>query len=253
VTDAERHFERRLDEHELRAAVAAWERGLAARPGDVAAWLMLTRARYFLADAFLVPRKDAGDKAALKELLAVHEAGADAAARGLAAGAPALARLVGQGVMKDAARQAGAAEMPLFFWWAQHTIMAAQARGTMAIIKAHEPVFRVMERVAELAPDTWYGGPARYFGVIYCTAPSVIGGSLSKGRAYFEDSLARAPGFLDTYELYARIYAQPAGDAALRQALIARALALPLDGIPEIVPEQTVARRRLEARAASGG
>jgi hypothetical protein len=147
--------------------------------------------------------------------------------------------------MKEAIRPLGATEMPMVFWWAQNTIVAANARGMMATVKHHEPVFRVMERVAELAPDTWYGGPARYFAAVYCAAPAIIGGDLDKGRAYFEESLARAPDFLSTHELYARLYAVPRKDRALRERLHEHVRRTPVDVLPEVVPEQTVVKRRV--------
>jgi hypothetical protein len=252
LDDAARHFERRLDERELRLALAAWERATAQNPGDAVAWGHLARARFFLADAFLTPRLVRGERGAERELIAAHEAGAEAAARGLDARSPELAKDRRRGVaMHKLVTRLGAGDMELAFWWAQNVALAAKTKGKMAIVKTHEAVFRTMERVHALAPDTFYGGPDRYFGVVYCAAPLVIGGSLSKGRDFFEASLARAPTFLSTYYLYLKLWAEPAGDRRAEAGLRARALAIVVDALPEITPEQTTARRLITGEVPS--
>ncbi len=241
------HWAGRLAEAETRAATLAWERAVQNDASDAASWSMLARARFFLADGFLILRQETGDAAAARELVATHEAGAAAAEAGLRATSPELARRRAQGVpIADAIAGLDAAAMPLAFWWAQNTILWASARGLTALLRYHQPVFQVMERVAALAPETWYGGPDRYFGTVFAAAPAFAGGDLQKGRRHFEQSLARAPDLIDTYALYAQLYARPAKDDALYQQLVARALATPVDVIPELVPEQTIAKQKAQ-------
>ncbi len=246
--EARTHWAKRLDEAELRLALAAWERATAADTGDVGSWLMLARGRFFLADGFLNFRKLAGDQAAAAEYTATHLAGASAAERGLRAASREFHRLRAQSApFADAIAVLSVSEMPLLYWWAENTILWANSKGLAATIRSHETVFHAMERVADLAPETFFGGPDRYFGIVFCAAPAIAGGDLSKGRTHFEQSLKRAPEFLDTYVLFALLYAKPAHDDALYAQLLQHVVDAPVDVLPDMVPEQTIAKKKAAA------
>jgi len=239
---AEAHWARRLDEAECRAALAAWERALAADPADHQASLGLARGYFFLADLTCGARKQAGERAAGKQLIAAHEAGAAAAERGLRA----------QGVSPQDAAAIGTAQLPLGFWWAQNTIVAANAKGVAATVRQFNPVLKVMERVAQLDSGIWYGASDRYLASVFCAAPGYAGGDLQKGRKHFEASLAYAPEFFDTHVLFAQLYARPARDEPLYLKLLQHVVETAPEVLPEVVPEQTVAREKAAAELARG-
>ena len=112
-------------------------------------------------------------------------------------------------------------------------------RGLGATIAAHQVVFAVMTRVAADAPDYWYAGAERSFGVIYAAAPAIAGGDIERSRTHFEAALARAPGFLETRLLYGMFHRD-------RAMLGAVARGEGGDPDPAIAPEQAVARRKTE-------
>jgi tetratricopeptide (TPR) repeat protein len=179
----EARFAERLDLAQLDAAIAAWREAAALAPDDPVAWARLARALHFRAEGHLVFAV-ATDRGARDAYRAALDESAGAAERALAALSPELARLRRLGVpLSEAAAVLDArAALPLY-WWAQSTLLAAHSRGLGATVGVHAEVFAVMERVAALAPDTWYGGPDRYFGVVFAAAPAIAGGATWGRRA----------------------------------------------------------------------
>jgi hypothetical protein len=253
LAEAEQHFAARLDEAELRAAIAAYGEAAKLAPARVEPWERLTRAKMLLADGFLLFRKDR-DKAAKAEIVALFEQGRADAEQALRTRSAEFARLRRLEVpIDEAAAVLGKDAALSLYFWAQHTILWANEKGLRTTMAQHETVFRVMERVRSLDPATWYGGADRYFGIVFAAAPAVAGGDLKKSRAAFEASLGLAPAYLETWVLYAQLYARAAGDDALYTAALERVIAAEVDAIPELVPEQTIAKKKaralLDARA----
>ena len=238
--EAEAHFARRDDEAECRAALAAWERALAADPGDQAALLGLSRGFYHLAELAYGPAGECTERGAAKLQAAAFESGAQAGERGV--------RARGHDVHRPAAL--GTEDLPIAFWWAQNAILAANAKGVAATVRQFNPVLKVMERVAALDSGFWYGAPDRYLATVFCTAPGYAGGDLQKGRRHFEASLRYAPDFMATRVLFAKFYARPARDQALHQELLRQVLETPIDVLPEVIPEQKLAQKRAQGELA---
>jgi TRAP transporter T-component len=242
--DAETHWLRRGSEPECRAALDAWR----ARPDDAEAHLMLARGSYFLADAHLL--LDPSRKAMLAPLYAD---GAAHAERGLVLRFPAFAAARQAG--KDVARAAEglpAAAAPYLYWWAQNQGRWANEEGLATSIAQHRVIYPVMEAVAALEPDFWYGGPARYRAVVYAVAPPIAGGDLGKSREAFAEAIAAAPYFLETHVLLAALYARKIDDRALFDDTLRFVLATPDDAIPGLEPELAAEKRKAERLLAQG-
>jgi hypothetical protein len=206
---------------------------------------MLARAQYFLGYGFLIFGKEAGDAAATAELVKAHRAGADAAEAGLRALSPDFDRLRRQDApLAEAIDVLGREAAPLLYWWAQNQIMWANAEGFGTTVKWHQVVYRVMEQVAELDRDYWYAGADRYFATVLAAAPAIAGGDLAKAKTRFEECLKRAPQYLDTYVLFAVLYARAAKDDTLFARLLQQVVDAPDDWLPEIAPEQALAKRK---------
>jgi hypothetical protein len=226
----------RLDPAEARAALDAWQRAADADPGDPALHLAISRACHFLAEAHQAPDR-----------LALLERGVAAAERGLRAASPEFDRLRRlDAPFEEAIATLDAGAAPLLYWWATQRMAVAREAGFAATVEAHPVVWRAMERVEALAPDTWYRGADRYFAAAYAVMPPVAGGDLEQARARFEAALAAAPRFLETRLLYAVLYATAAGDDALYRAQLTAIVEAPPDD-PEIEPEQELVRRRARA------
>jgi hypothetical protein len=226
------HWEARLDEAETRAALDAWWRATSACPADPARYLAIARGDWFLAENHLARRGDKG--AAYVSLLAD---GAAAAEAGLAALAPGVA-------FHDGVDRLDASAAPLLYWWAQNAILAANAQGLWATMRVFQEVRRVMERVAEVDPDYWYGGADRYLGAFFASAPAIAGGDLERARAHLDAAVARAPAFLENLLVYAEVYAKAARDDDLHRALLEEIVAATPPEDPAIGPEQAITQEK---------
>jgi tetratricopeptide (TPR) repeat protein len=233
---AERLWGERLDESQLRAALAAWKRAIARDDADVASYAMAARASFFLADGFLAldGRRE--------EMVATFEDGAALAERGLRALSPEFERRRRAGGGVDvAAVGLGREAVPLLYYWGHNVIRWADAEGRMAAMRVYQQVFHVMEQVRGLDPGFDHGGADRFFGAARAESPAIAGGSLEQSRAHFERALELAPDWLENHRQRGVHYARRAGDAALYAACRRRVLEAPPDGIPE----QEIARRKM--------
>jgi len=240
VAEAERAFADRLDEPRLRAAITAWQRAIELRDSDVASYIALARAWFFLADAHLV-----FDPARRDEMKHAYEQGAAYAERGLRALSPEFERRRGAGDEVDAAaRDLPATAAPLLYWWALDVIRWADLDGWTTAAGIYKAVFRAMEHARQLDETIDHAGPDRFFGAARAESPAIAGGSLSESRTFFDHALALDPDYLETHLQIARTLAKRAGDRALFDASIQRIAETAADRVPDAIPEQEIARRK---------
>lgn len=81
-------------------------------------------------------------------------------------------------------------------------------------------VAAMMERVQQLSPGFYYGGPDLFLGAYYALRPRLLGGDPAKAKAHFESAVASTQGrFLPAKVLYAQYYAVAAQDEELFKRL----------------------------------
>jgi hypothetical protein len=230
TAQAERLWSERLDRDHLRAAIAEWQRAVAAADDDAASRAQLAQADYFLADGFL----------AGAEAKATFEAGAAAAERGLRARAPAFEqRRQGGAAVDEAAADLGVECVPLLYWWGQNVIRWADLAGRMTAARTYKGVRRVMEQVARLDPSYDHGGAERWLGSFYAEAPGIAGGDLDASRGHFARAFAIDGDYLGNLLDRAQHWARRAGDAAAYRADLERVRAAAARS-----PEEEIAKRK---------
>ncbi|MBI4425370.1 MAG: hypothetical protein HY554_16695, partial [Elusimicrobia bacterium] len=118
--------------------------------------------------------------------------------------------------------QARPADAGALFWagygWAGWINLSKDSPDAVADLPK---VVAVMERVQELSPGFYFGGPDLFLGSYYAIRPRLLGGDPAKSKAHFEAALRLSAGrFLMAKVLYAQYYAVAAQDPELfRQVL----------------------------------
>jgi len=95
----------------------------------------------------------------------------------------------------------------------------------------------LMDRVLQLDPGYYYGGPHLFKGILLSARPVQYGGDLKKAETHFQQALNYSQGkFLMTYIFYAQYYAKQRLDRDLFVKTLNQVLSTP----PEIEPELTL-------------
>jgi len=106
----------------------------------------------------------------------------------------------------------------------------------------------LMRRVIELDETYFYGSAHLFFGALYGAMPKMLGGDPQKSKQHFDRCLQINGGrFLMTYVLYAQYYAVQIQNRQLFQSLLNKVVDSSLD----ILPEQRLANRIAQRKAAS--
>jgi hypothetical protein len=232
----------RGEESSLRAAIAKWDAAVKANPKDSETYYKLSRGCYLLADGYL-----AFDPARENEFMLTHERGVAYAEAGLLASSPRLAKLHEQGVkIEDAIDVLDRSAVPLLYWWDVNLGKWARLKGMTTMLQHKDRIFKVMTKVYQLDPDYFYGAPDRYFAGYFAVAPTFAGGDVNKSRTYFELSLKKGYNYLATHYLIAEYLAPKLQDKALFEREIKFVLDTPADGIPELVPEHMIEKKKAQ-------
>jgi len=229
----------RSDPANVRAAIAEWEKAAAADPNNAELLAKLTRAYYFLADAYLRAEKDE------KEYLKTMDQGVKWGEKAMVAASPEFAKAMADGKKyPEAVKLVGKEGVPAMYWYASALGKWAKKKGFAVLLGQKDNVKATMDRCLELDPTFYYGGPHRYFGAYYAIAPTFAGGDLEKSKVHFKKSLEIAPNFIGTKVLWAAELAAKEQDEETFDALIAEIEAAKVDSIPEIIPEQQIEKQK---------
>jgi TRAP transporter TatT component family protein len=235
LAEGDRAFIARDEPARLAAAIAAFRRAVAARPGDGAAELRLARAEAFRA---LGARTSAEAKEA-------WDASARAAERALRAGTPGWAQAIDRG--EDPAAAAARVEAPgaeALYLVAQGAMRAAQATGYAAVLAVKDAALAMMARAAELDERIDAAGPHRALGAWRAALPIAAGGGAAAARAHFDRARQLAPDDLLGRVAEAETFAVLVQDAALFDGLLAEVTGADPGRDPLRAPENALAQRR---------
>jgi len=244
LAEGDAAWDRRYEPAGLDAALAAYGRAAAQRPGAAEAELRLSRAEAFRALAAQAP---AGAREG-------WDASARAAERALRTLAPGWAAAIDAG--EDPAAAAARVDAPgaeALYLLAQGSMRAAQATGYAAMLAVKDAALAMMARAAELDERVDAAGPHRALGAWRAALPVAAGGGAEAARAHFDRARALAPEDLLSRVAEAETFAVLVQDAALFDRLLAEVAAADLSRDPVRGPENQVARRRGEALAARKG
>lgn len=99
--------------------------------------------------------------------------------------------------LEPALQQAGRAQVPALFWtascWAKRIDMRRDDPRSIARLGR---AVALMERVMELDPDFYHGGPHLFFGVYYGSRPPMLGGDPERAREHFTAARNASDGLL---------------------------------------------------------
>ncbi|MCC6811057.1 MAG: hypothetical protein IT381_26745 [Deltaproteobacteria bacterium] len=238
---AEALFAERLDLGKAEAAVVAYADAAAKAPtADRLA--KLSRAYYFVADGHygIAGRKD--------DMLKSYEKGLEAGEQGLILACPEFAKMMKDGKkIEEAVKAINEAAVPSVYWYATNLGRWARAEGMTKILFWKDKIKAMMSRLVEINENYFYAAPLRYFGAMYAVAPAFAGGDLKKSEESFNKSLSLAPNYLSTKVLMAEALMTKKQDRASFEKLLKEVLAADSNVLPDVVPENTVEKKKAEA------
>ncbi len=233
LAEGDAAWPRRAEPAGLLAALTAWRRAAAARPGAPEAELRLARGEGFRALAAQLPA----------EALAAHEASSRAAERALRTLSPGFAAAVDEG--RPIAEAAALVEAPgaePLYWLALGRMGVARGTGPAAVLAVKDPALALMSRAALLDERLEQGGPLRAMGAWSAMLPASAGGGVASARSHFARAAQLFPEEPWRRIEEARTLAVLEQDRAAFERLLGEALAAPEAAGWE--PEQAVARRQ---------
>ncbi|MBI3012065.1 MAG: hypothetical protein HYY63_00390 [Elusimicrobia bacterium] len=137
-------------------------------------------------------------------------------------------------------------DVPLLFWTAYCWGGLIQVSREQPELLAQLPaVLRIMQRVQELDPNYFYGGPSLFLGSYYGAMPAAFGGDSQKSKTHFEKAVSISQRrFLMGLVLYAQYVGIPAQRKDLFKSLLAEVVSFNLENFPEQRLSNTVAQER---------
>ena len=251
VAEAEQHWANRIDRAQLEAALAAWETATRVEsPGNRRADLypilcLLSRGYYMLADGHI--RFDEGPEATVDaSMMESYNMGIEYGRLAMAVNNDEWNRaLLYETPIPEAAQVLTRSDLPAAYWYSVNMGKWAVLDGTPTILAHKDDIRAIMERIAEIDREYWYGASDRYFGVFYTRIP--IGNpDLDRSHQHFEAAIAMAPDYLSTRVLYAQDYATKRQDRELFVEQLEYVLAADLDTMPEFRPENEIEQRKAQ-------
>lgn len=241
-TQAQEAWAGRDEEASVRRAVELYGQLTASEPNNVAHWVSLSRANYFLADCHL-----SFDEAKKPEMMSTYEEGTRAAERALVVNSSDFGERMRAGTrIEEAIDVLDASAVPALYWRASNLGKWASADGFATLLSYKDEIRAVMGRCLELDREFFYYGPDRYFGVFYGRAPSFAGGDVARSREHFETSLRQHPNYFATRVLMAQDYAVKTQE----RAVFDEQLNLVINGDPESAGPEVAPENRCEQRKA---
>jgi hypothetical protein len=136
-------------------------------------------------------------------------------------------------------------QVPTLFWvgniWAGW-IASNEGAAAMADLPWVEAL---MERVLELDPSFYYGGPHLFKAILLSARPEQFGGNLKKAQEHFQKALDYGQGkFLMTEVYYAEYYARQTLNRDLFASTLKRVLETPAQVDPDLTLSNTLAQRK---------
>ena len=103
----------------------------------------------------------------------------------------------------------------------------------------------MMDRVLQLDPGYYYGGPHLFEGILLSTRPVQFGGNLKMAEAHFKQALNYSQGkFLMTSVYFAQYYARQRLDRDLFVSTLNKVLSTPADSDPDLTLINTLAQQK---------
>jgi hypothetical protein len=142
-------------------------------------------------------------------------------------------------------------QIDCLYWAAASLGKWAKNSGMMTTLQYKSQIIKMIERVAELQSDYFYGAIHRYWAVYYAVAPGFAGGSMEKSQASFKKAFEIANNYLGNHVLYAENYAVRKGDQEAFKKELNFVLAAKPNVIPELEPEHILEKEKAKRMLAT--
>ena len=149
-------------------------------------------------------------------------------------------------IFQERLRQTEKKQVPTLFWvgniWAGWIAAGNEGAAAMADLPWVEAL---MERVLELDPGFYYGGPHLFQAILLSARPEQFGGNLKKAEEHFQKARTYGQGkFLMTDVYYAEYYARQTLNRDLFVSTLKRVLATSAQVEPDLTLANTLAQRK---------
>ncbi len=230
-------WEQRGEQAKLEEAIKVYEDVISVDPENLEVLTKLSRAYYLLADGYL----EGGD---VEKQLETYNKGAQYGERAMSLD-PEFKKRVESGVkIEDAISVLDSKYIGAIYWSASNLGKWAKKKGFLTLLKYKDKARKMVQRVLEMDEKYFYGAPHRYFGAYYALAPSFAGGDLKKSEEHFNKSLEIEPNYIGTWVLKADTLDVKLQNKELYRKDLERALSIPAESLPEILPEQNAEKRK---------
>jgi tetratricopeptide (TPR) repeat protein len=232
--EAEAHWEKRGSVGDLWKAMHLYKQIVKTNPSRKA-FARLARGYYLLGYGYLKKKE---------EVLAAYDEGAKWGERimGLS---PKFSKKIAAGE-KDykALSVAKKEDVPGIYWAYVNLGKWSVLQGFTTVLANKSKLKAFIDKVTELDDKYYYAAGDRGLGAYYAKAPSFAGGDLEKSEKHFKKCLSIAPNYLGTKVAMAEFYAVKKQDKKLFKKLLDEVIAADVNVIPEIVPIQTIEKRK---------
>ncbi len=236
IAEANTYWAQRQEVAQLEKAIELYEQAAAIDQQNLDLFILLARAHYFLADAYLQDDEEQQTEMYDKSLAYAEKA--------MALHPEFKVRVEAGEEVEDAIQVLDKAYVGAIYWGSASLGKWGLNKGLPTILKNKERGRKMMERCVELDETYFYGGPHRWFGGYYAKLPSIAGRDLDKSKEHFEKSLEIVPNYFGTRILRAEHYSLNSQDKELYRSDLEFVLDTPADVIPDIVPEQKVEKKK---------
>jgi hypothetical protein len=149
-------------------------------------------------------------------------------------------------VFQERLKQTDKKQVPTLFWvgniWAGWIASSNEGAAAMADLPWVEAL---MEKVLELDPGFYYGGPHLFKAILLSARPEQFGGNLKKAQEHFQKALDYSQGkFLMTDVYYAEYYARQTLNRDLFVSTLKRVLETSARVEPDLTLANTLAQRK---------
>lgn len=239
LDEALKNWDKRDQKPALEAAISNFEELHKETPKDAKFLVYLTRANFLLADAHSTSKEDK-----LKYFERAYEHGQKA----LELNETYKLRVSKKDEPHFAVKAFTKLEVPQIYWTAASLGRFAKTNGVMSSLKYKSTIIALIQKVEELDPTYFHGAVARYWGSYYAVLPKLMGGSLSKSKEYFDQSMKMAPEYVGTKVLRAETYLVEADkEKEFKQVLEEVISDQTYDNHPELGPENRLEKIKAKA------
>ncbi len=149
-------------------------------------------------------------------------------------------------VFQERLNQTGKDQVPVLFWvgniwgsWIATSTEGAEAMADLPWVEA------LMERVLQLDPGYYYGGPHLFAAILLAARPEPFGGNLKKAEEHFRKAQEYGRGkFLMTDVYFAEYYARKTLNRELFISTLKKVLETPASIEPDLTLPNTLAQRK---------